>query len=394
MSSSLRNAAQGQPSGEVVPDVSAPSKQKRKKRRRRVAAAAERPPAPPTAAAPAPKAAERLKNARQVARAVEDGRTLSYFGFRMKLRRGADRSRLLVTLSTKANFLLFREEFEHDVLFVLDRQTSYYVHNPDRLAGAVSAIADRFGYEKVSIMGGSKAGFGALLIGGLAARLKPSRVIRILAFQPRVFIWPFEPRRIAPGYFEAYVYAATSPRRAASMRKFGDAKFVADLPNVIIKVIHAERNKADRRQARMLSGPNVSHLTVPTAIHNTMAMLKLVRLPEAETRAGVERLMLYVTAEEQRTSGGVDVHTLLRDVEAARHLPSLPQLVEQSFDWTLKPLPPRSEAAARLRERLRETWRRWYWTLYASPALDRKLARLERRLKERANEAQEDGPEL
>lgn len=369
MSSSSRNPSAEQPAGAGV--------RKKKGRRRSVDRAA----ALAKAAGP--------RTGRQLASTIDDDETHAYFGFRLKLRRGADRSRLLVTLSTKSTFMLFRQQFEHDALFVVDRQTAYYAHNPHRLAAAICAIADRFGYDKVSIAGASKAGFGALLVGGLVARLRPSRVVRILAFQPRVHIWPYEPRRIAPGYFEAYAYAAATPKRAESMRRYGDAAFVTELPNVIVQVIYSARNTADRRQARMLRGPNVSYLEVPTAIHNAMATLALVRLPPAETRAGVERLLIHVTAEEQRASGGVDVLSLLEDVKAAAGLPSLAQLVERSFEWTLKPLRPRWTPAVRVRRSVRRAWRWCYWTLYASPALEKRLERLARR--EEAARAAEAG---
>lgn len=325
---------------------------------------------------------------------MRGGKTVARFGFRMKMRQGTDRSRLLVTLSTKDVFLLFRQRFEHDAMFVMDSQTAYYVHNPDRLADVVAALADHYGYETVAIMGGSKAGYGALLVGGLLAKLRPALTVRILAFQARTHVWPFEPRRIAPGYVEAYLYAAAEPERLDSMRRYGDAAFVAELPNVIVRMIYSERNRRDRREALRLKGPNVSHVSAPTGIHNAMALMKLIGLPEAEMAAGVDRLLPHITEDEHRRCGGVDAEMIRRDVAAASGLPPLAVFVDRSFGGTPKPVPDGFLRASRARRKMLGAWRWFYWTFYASFELRRRVRNVTRRQARRAGQSEATGPDL
>lgn len=320
------------------------------------------------AAAEAAAEGDYLSTSVQVARAIRPNVSLSYFGFTMFLRPGADSSRLLVVLSTKPGFALFRASFGHDVLFVSDARVPYYVQRSSRLATAISRIADRFGYEKISIMGGSKAGFGALLIGGLLAQLKPERIIRILAFQPRVYIWPYEPERSVPGYHRAHAYAAANPERKESMRRNGNAMFVAELPNTIVKMIYSEHNVGDRAQSQLLTGPNVSHLPVPTAIHNAIAILNYVGKSDEDVRRGIERMLASVTEDEQEMAGGIDAETLRQDIRNASHLPSLMQLIEDSFSWELKPAPVWWPIAVNMRRAWREA-QYWYYSTRPEPTI-------------------------
>lgn len=259
--------------------------------------------------------------------------------FTLMLRRApAGGGDLLVVLSTRRAYALYRRTFQRDVLFVADKGIGFYVHEPLALAEAVMALADREGHRRVVFTGGSKAGFGALLIGGLCARLRPDRVIRVLAFQPRVFLWPYQPERKVPSYHRLHRQAANRRRRRRDLRRFGDATFVAELPNAVVRVVYSERNAEDRTQALSLSGPNVSHVAVPTAIHNTMGFLNLLRRPKEAVKAGVARMFGGDAADDGLSADAVERRELVRDILAAPDLPSFDAMLDEVFG--LEPAPP------------------------------------------------------
>lgn len=263
---------------------------------------------------------------------------------------------LIVVLSTKRSFAMYRMELGRDAVFVADHRIGYYVHRPRALAMALMAIADRDGYERILVVGGSKAGFGALLVGGLCARLRPRRVIRVLAFQPRIRIFPYEPQRTPPSYHRQYAFAGKTSGRRRDMRRFGDAAFVAELPNAVVRIVYPQFNPEDAGAALSLTGPNVSHFAAPTAIHNTHAFVSLVAKSEAAIRAGVERMCdtqeadegVLVTAEQRRE--------IVAQIVSNSDLPTLPAMIDAAFDATpVAPPPdwPREAASRRFRRTVR-----------------------------------------
>ncbi|MFD1702492.1 alpha/beta fold hydrolase [Methylopila henanensis] len=282
--------------------------------------------------------------------------------FTLQLRRAeAGGGDLLVVLSTKRRFAMYRREFTRDVLFVADGRVGFYVHGTEALAEAIMSIADRGDYERVLLVGGSKAGFGALLVGGVAARMRPDRVIRVLAFQPRAWIWPYQRERKVPSYHRQHRRASKEPGLRADMRRFGDVRFVAELPNLVAQVVYPGRNAEDMEQALALDGPNVRHAAVPTAIHNAMGFLNLIRRPEEEVRAGVDRMFGGDAADDGLFADEAQRLTLVREILAAVALPTVDEYVDATFDLSPTPAPPgwaRRMAWRRLRRRAAALLRR------------------------------------
>lgn len=118
------------------------------------------------------------------------------FGFRSS----GNSDSLVVTVSPTKNFSFFRVPFRHDVLYVGDNSGLYYTRDIRIVATAISEFVIRHGYAKAAFVGGSKAGYGALLLSQLCGQMLPGRLLLSLAFSPQVLIHPRDEPLSFPSY--------------------------------------------------------------------------------------------------------------------------------------------------------------------------------------------------
>lgn len=107
--------------------------------------------------------------------------------------------KLVVTLATANNIAFKSYDFKCDTFNVIDKTGSYYIFSVSKIADDIVKLAAKKSYQKISIVGASKAGSGALMLYELLAK-KMKIKINCVAFSPQVKIYPFNSNLKIPSY--------------------------------------------------------------------------------------------------------------------------------------------------------------------------------------------------
>lgn len=106
---------------------------------------------------------------------------------------------LVITLATVNNFAYTNYEFNSDRLYFIDSTNSYYIFSCQAIAEAILDLLSNKKYKKISIVGSSKAGSGALMLYGLLSK-RIEIPINCVAMSPQVKLYPFNPNLKIPSY--------------------------------------------------------------------------------------------------------------------------------------------------------------------------------------------------
>jgi len=106
---------------------------------------------------------------------------------------------LFITLSPNDKYVLRGYSVEADRLSLVDMTASYFVLAKERIVELVDKLVVDYDYKKISIVGSSKGGTGALMLYEELAK-KLDLPISCVAFSPQMKLFPFNDNLAIPSY--------------------------------------------------------------------------------------------------------------------------------------------------------------------------------------------------
>lgn len=107
--------------------------------------------------------------------------------------------KLIVTLATENSIAFKSYDFKYDTFNVIDNTSSYYIFSVLKIADDIAKLVAKKSYQKVSIVGASKAGSGALMLYELLSKNIEIK-INCVAFSPQIKLYPFNSNLKIPSY--------------------------------------------------------------------------------------------------------------------------------------------------------------------------------------------------
>ena len=168
----------------------------------------------------------------------------------------------------------------------------------------------------VLVVGYSAGGFAGLLLGAMLALALPACRVEVVVFSPIVRLRPDGARGRNSRHRDMLSQSRDSATASANLDRYGDARpwirqaMVEAGKRFSIKLLYAEANEPDRRQAELLAEtPCVTLLPMPTAQHSLYKFL--VGRPDRETaRAAMEE---YLLARGGKTPGEAQAEAMALD---------------------------------------------------------------------------------
>lgn len=240
---------------------------------------------------------------------------------------------LVVALSHKENFAFFRQDFSATTLFIRDKRHNYYSLYPGMAVDVVQRVIEDHHINNVLFLGLSKAGYGSLLLSALTAKRHPDITVRALSFSPPTRLFPPNENVTFPSYLGMIRRSETNERLADNLRKYGDLRKYAGLPNVFWRIVYCEGNKSDASEAAAICHPNIQKYPLPFSFHGSTIPFTLNRADPADLHREVEAIYrdaandpdLKATAPESKEH-------LKRQLMQAQWIPSLAEIVTETLN--------------------------------------------------------------
>lgn len=245
-------------------------------------------------------------------------------------RRGA--RELAIVLSPAKKLPRYVSGGRRSLLYLSDPAQEFYVRGAEATAEAVCDLVEADNIAKTIFVGGSKAGYGALIMTALCARALPERDFRCLGLSPHTSIYPENPNLAALylNYRRFIERAGREKELRDLLTRLGDARICEGLPNAFVTVVYGEANRVDREEAARLTAFNVRKYPVPFAFHSTKTALVIKEQPPERRRAAVEKIFATMQrSEETRNSIPPTPELLAEEIERTRWLPSMTELIDE-----------------------------------------------------------------
>lgn len=199
---------------------------------------------------------------------------------------------LVVALSPTSRFAMFREPIDDDTLFVTDGYDQYYSRFAGRLSIGIRSFAMKRKYERVILVGSSKAGFGALLIAALIELRLPKRFdVSAIAFSPQTQLYPYNYDLYFPSYKRMMANIETDDICRQCLEKYGDLRALIEKSALRCLVVYGERNAVDRGEAERLRGARrVEFLPLDTAVHGASMAFTVLHRDRADFAEQMQRV--------------------------------------------------------------------------------------------------------
>jgi hypothetical protein len=278
-------------------------------------------------------------------------------------------NKLLVVFSQSRKLALSNLKFNHNVLFLTDLRSTYYITHMPHLAKALVAVCKPF--EAVLFTGGSKGGFGALAAAGVCARLDPKRHWRALAFSPITSLKEGTSSDQYPSAQGVRRRAQSSAGIAKRLEQYGDVgPLIRNVRNLSAIVVYPIKHAADAAAAMAVSAPNVRLYPLHIALHGTMyAFLNQRRRPEDNANK-LKVLYRHAEDEDMRAAGLLKVTEIAADIHGMNWLPSFDEIIEEGFNMKGPPPLPTPVLSPELAERQRKRAQGSRLLSVAAPYLD------------------------
>lgn len=160
---------------------------------------------------------------------------------------------LVVVLATHHTHAFERYKFgeDFDLLFLADLTSSYYVFILHDFIKAILAKHKQFNYDKISLVGASKAGTGALIIYQELIR-HFDKTVNVIAFSPPVGLYPFNDNLLIPSYQHLSKLIDIHPMAQYLFANTKMPKDVQKRPTDKITVVYGKGYKMDATEVGLL----------------------------------------------------------------------------------------------------------------------------------------------
>ncbi len=239
---------------------------------------------------------------------------------------------LVVALSHKENFAFFRQNFGATTLFVRDKRHNYYSLYPGMAVDIVQQVIAEHHVDNVLFLGLSKAGYGSLLLSALTGKRHPEITVRALSFSPPTRLFPPNGNVTFPSYLGMIRRSETNERLAENLRKYGDLKKHAGLPNVFWRIVYCEGNKADATEAAAIIHPNIQKYPLPFSFHGSTIPFTLNRTDPDDLHREVEAIYRDAANDpDLKATVPESKEHLKQQLMQAHWIPSLTEIVAETL---------------------------------------------------------------
>lgn len=191
---------------------------------------------------------------------------------------------LLVTFSPANNFMLKKYDCESDRLNIVDNSYTYYLHSAQFIVEKIIEIQSENQYKKISLVGNSKGGCGALLVSNLLReRLSEAVTIKAILFSPQTKLWPYNDNlKKIPSYRELVKLAHINLKIHDILDQKGQLyKLKTDYRNYVIHCFYGNGFDMDVNEVKSIKElPNVNLIELKYSGHGTSIPLTI---PEGKT---------------------------------------------------------------------------------------------------------------
>lgn len=200
--------------------------------------------------------------------------TQTAFSHRLAARGGKT---LVVMLTATHRFTLQKYDFDADVLYLIDISHSYYCIPCERIARMIGGLVRQNGYRRVTFIGCSKGGTGALSIAAVLCGLTPDIEVRAFAFSPQTQVFPFNDNLVVlPSHANLHARIARFPVMESFMERTGTLSRLDYSGLSACKIIYGAKSDMDRIEAERMSGAaGVEMLAIDTGQHYTLGFFTI-----------------------------------------------------------------------------------------------------------------------
>lgn len=160
---------------------------------------------------------------------------------------------LVIILSPDHNFAFRSYQFSAslDLLYIADETYSWYCFLVNELSEFLIEKISRFGYKKVTLLGGSKAASGALILYQYLIK-KLNIPVNCIAFSPQIDLYPYNNNLIIPTYLTLSTYFAIHPVAYFMMNKVLQPKHIQVRKGDSVKVFYGKGFEMDKIEAQKI----------------------------------------------------------------------------------------------------------------------------------------------
>lgn len=240
-----------------------------------------------------------------------------------------DVEELFITVSPSAKFSFYKKKIHGNMMYIGESNGMYYTKNVNVLALALSNLFDIHDYKRIVLMGGSKGGYGALMIGYLCGLLNSDIQFSIICFSPQIQVYPRKEALSFPSHQLLLKKAGSDKSIRYWLEKFGSLP-AFDLDNVSVELYYGKLNEQDLSECLLAKGNNINYHPLPISGHLTHIPFMVDISDPSILRATLERAY----AQNATIEGKQSSELMERDYEEMSklpHCPSLKELVSEQF---------------------------------------------------------------
>lgn len=264
------------------------------------------------------------------------------FGYEWELSDVEGSRELVVCLSSTAAIQRWVPNTAWNMFYLTDNRMLYYTFRVSWISRLILAYARRRNVERIAVIGGSKGGFGALILAGALAKGDPDLPIHCLSFCPQTQIYPLNHRIAHMGGYRRLRDTARRDREVAvAIRANGDGRYVTALPNLELTLIYNEFNAVDVGEAEAIVGEGVRRIKLPFAFHNATIPFMFRGMTERRLARSVDVIYSQMSRDpdlaEALPADRAEFVAALRDTH---WIPAVEDLVTACFAGTLDAIGP------------------------------------------------------
>ena len=235
--------------------------------------------------------------------------SLDIFG--KKIKSVTNSKKLVVSFAPNKNFVFRTYDFECNVLYITDLTSSYYMYSCNEIAEYIKSLVIKRNYNEISLIGGSKAGTGALLVYNILSQQLNVK-INCVAFSPQVKIYPFNKNLKIPSYEQFSAVYSINPVAKYILSKIKQPKDLVVREGDKVTVIYGKNYIMDKSEALSINiNSGVDFLELDFSAHNTTIPFTI---PENKTkeelRKKYEDLHTVEDADFQYLGGGKTIEVI------------------------------------------------------------------------------------
>ncbi|WP_214647260.1 hypothetical protein [Acinetobacter sp. ANC 5414] len=227
-----------------------------------------------------------------------------------------NKDNLLIVFSSTVKFELRKYEYDADKIFVADTSMSMYIYSHELIFKRIIEEIGKKKYKKISVVGLSKGGCGAILVSKLLRENTDFEInISVVVFSTQIKIYPYNPNLVFQTYRNFMKYIAINPNLMNYPNSLYDlSKLDFEKENYKITFIYGNGFPMDVEEMKHIqTSKSVEKLELAYSGHGTSIPLTI---PEGKTYDNLQSMYskLNITENDFKELGGNKVGSLVDEI--------------------------------------------------------------------------------